>query len=297
MTETLPLQRPIGAQLRGWRERRRLTQMDLALRAEVSTRHLSFVETGRSQPSREMILRLAEQMELPLRERNHLLLSGGYAPVYAESALDSPNMTAVRAAISQLLVSHEPYPAVVVDGSWNLVDGNSSVEVLTAGVAPWLLEPPANALRIGLHPKGMAPRIVNLGEWHGHLLSRVRKQVALTDDPKLRELYQEICGYRGDQHISDVEIPGPGSIVVPLRIRYQDRELAFISVVATFGTPLDITVAELAIESFLPADEGTRRFLHLAARLVAGARSGAGDLVEETVDVADPAVLGEDSDV
>jgi transcriptional regulator with XRE-family HTH domain len=273
MTETLQLQRQIGAQLRGWRERRRLSQMDLALRAEVSTRHLSFIETGRSQPSREMILRLAEQMELPACERNHLLLSGGYAPVYSESTLDAPDMTAVRAAISQLLVSHEPYPAVVVDRSWNLVDGNSSVELLTAGTASWLLKPPANAVRIGLHPDGMAPRIVNLGEWHGHLLSRVRKQAALSGDPELRELYREIRGYRCDQHVSDAEISGPGSIVVPLRIRYQDRELVFVSMVATLGTPLDITVAELAIESFLPANDETRLFLHSRA---AGCRAEPG---------------------
>jgi hypothetical protein len=209
-----------------------------------------------------MILRLAEHLELPLRERNRLLLSGGYAPVYSQSALNPPNITIARAAISQLLVSHEPYPAAVVDGSWNLVDGNSTVELLTAGTAPWLLKPPANALRIGLHPEGMAPRIVNLGEWHGHLLSRVRKQLALTDDPELRELYREINGYRCAEHVPDADISGPGSIVVPLRIRYQDRELAFFSMVATFGTPLDITVAELAIESFLPANEETRLFLH-----------------------------------
>lgn len=262
MTDTLQFSRPIGAQLRNWRERRRLSQMDLALCAEVSTRHLSFVETGRSQPSREMILRLAEQLDLPLRERNQLLLSGGYAPVYSESALDSPNMAAVRAAIGQLLASHEPYPAVVADRSWNLVDSNSSIELLIAGIAPWLLEPPANALRISLHPDGMAPQIVNLGEWRGHLLSRVRKQVALTRDPELSELYRELCDYPCDQPVPDVEIPGPGSIVVPLRVRYRDRELAFFSTVATFGTPLDITVAELIIESFFPADDATRLFLH-----------------------------------
>jgi transcriptional regulator with XRE-family HTH domain len=267
MTGTPQLQRPIGAQLRGWRERRRLSQMDLALRAEVSTRHLSFIETGRSQPSRAMILRLAEQMALPAYERNHLLLSGGYAPVYSESALNSPDTTAARGAISQLLVSHEPYPAMVVDRSWNLVDGNSSVELLTAGTAPWLLKAPANAVRIGLHPDGMAPRIVNLGEWHRYMLSRVRKQAELTDDPELRELYREIRGYRCDEHVADSEIPGPGSIVTPLRIRYQDRELAFFSIIATFGTPLDIPVAELAIESFLPANQETRLFLHSRAAL------------------------------
>lgn len=262
MTETRQAPQAIGTQLRGWRERRRLSQMDLALRAEVSTRHLSFVETGRSQPSREMILRLAEQLELPLRERNHLLLSGGYAPVYSETSLDSPVMNTVRAAIRQLLSSHEPYPAVVMDQSWNLVNSNSSIEVLTAGCAPWLLSPRPNALRISLHPDGMASRIINLGEWRGHLLGRIRRQVTLGLAPGLHELYRELSEYPCDQPVPDVEIPGPGSIVAPLRIRYQDRELAFFSMVATFGTPLDITLAELVIESFFPADEATHLFLH-----------------------------------
>lgn len=261
MTEMLQFQRPIGDQLRQWRERRRLSQMDLALQAEVSTRHLSFVETGRSKPSREMILRLAEQLDLPLRERNHLLLAGGYAPIYAESALDSPHMTAARDAVRLLLTSHEPYPAVVVDRSWNLVDGNASIELFTSGSAPWLLEAPANALRISLHPDGMASRIINLGEWRAHLLGRVRRQVAVTRDPELSALYAELREYPCDQPEPEVEVPGPGSIFVPLRVRYEDRELAFFSTVATFGTPLDITVAELAIESFFPANEETRRFL------------------------------------
>lgn len=262
MTEMLPYQPPIGDQLRQWRERRRLSQMNLALQAQVSTRHLSFVETGRSKPSREMILRLAEQLELPLRERNHLLLAGGYAPVYTESALDSPHMAAVRRAVRQLMTSHEPYPAVVVDRFWNLVDGNSSIGLFTAGCAPWLLQPPANALRISLHPDGMASRIVNLGEWRAHLLSGVRQQAALTRDPEICELYEELRSYSGAQSEPDVEVPGPGSIFVPLRVRHQGRELAFFSTVATFGTPLDITMAELAIESFFPADEDTRAFLH-----------------------------------
>jgi transcriptional regulator with XRE-family HTH domain len=262
VTETSQFPQSIGAQLRGWRERRRLSQIDLALRAEVSTRHLSFVETGRSRPSRKMILRLAEQLELPLRERNHLLICGGYAPVYPETALDSPAMAAVRAAMDQLLSGHEPYPAVVVDQSWNLVNSNSGIGLLTAGCAPRLLAPHPNALRISLHPDGMASRIINLGEWRGHLLGRVYRQVSLGRHPGLSELYKELCDYPCDQPVPDVEIPGPGGIVVPLRIRYKNRELAFFSMVATFGTPLDITVAELVIESFFPADEATRIFLH-----------------------------------
>lgn len=235
--------------------------MDLALRAEVSTRHLSFVETGRSQPSRDMILRLAEQLELPLRERNHLLLSGGYAPVYTETPLDSPTMSAVRGAMSQLLAGHEPYPAVVTDQLWNLVDSNSSIGLLTEGCAPWLLSPRPNALRLSLHPEGMASRIVNLGEWRGHLLGRVRRQVALGRQPALQDLYDELCDYPCHQPVPYVEIPGPGGILVPLRIRYHDVELSFFSMVATFGTPLDVTVAELVIESFFPANEESRAFL------------------------------------
>ena len=252
----------VGELLRDWRRRRRLSQLDLSIQADISARHLSFVETGRSRPTPEMILRLTEQLDLPLRERNHLLLSGGYAPVYAESSLESPHMAAVRGAVRQLVTSHEPYPAVVVDRSWNLVDGNSSVELFTAGCAPWLLESPANALRISLHPDGMAPRIVNLGEWRAHLLSGVRRQVALTRDPEVSALYEELRDYPCDQFEPDVEVPGPGSIFVPLRVRHQGRELAFFSTIATFGTPLDITLAELAIESFFPADEETRAFLH-----------------------------------
>jgi transcriptional regulator with XRE-family HTH domain len=259
-TEVILAGKTIGEKLRGWRERRRLSQMELALRAEVSTRHLSFIETGRAKPSRDMILRLAEHMDLPLRDRNELLLSGGYAPVYSQTSLDSPAMNAVRTAITQLIESHEPYPAVVIDQKWDFITGNSGIELLTAGCAPWLLSKP-NALRISLHPEGMASRIVNLGEWRGHLLGRVRRQVALGRSPDLFELYKELCEYPCDQPVPDAEIPGPGGIVTPLRIIFEDRELAFFSMVAMFGTPLDITVAELSIESFFPADDETRIFL------------------------------------
>src|SRR5215213_10129179 len=188
-------QRPVGELLRQWRERRRRSQLDLALDAEVSTRHLSFVETGRSAPSREMVLRLAEQLELPLRERNRLLLAAGYAPVYSESSLDADQMTAVRAALRQVLAGHEPYPALVVDRSWNLVEANRSIALFTAGLPPELLAPPTNVLRASLHPDGMARRIVNLGEWRAHLLGRLRRQVAVTGDAALAELYAELRAY------------------------------------------------------------------------------------------------------
>jgi transcriptional regulator with XRE-family HTH domain len=267
MTTAQRTQRPVGELLRQWREHRHRSQLDLALDTEISTRHLSFVETGRAMPSREMVLRLAEQLDLPLRERNSLLLAAGYAPVYSEAPLDAPQMTAVRTAIRQVLTGHEPYPAVVVDRHWNLVDANTSVALFTAGLPDALLAPPTNVLRVSLHPDGMAPRIVNLGEWRAHLLGRLRRQVALTADSALAALYDELRAYPCDQPQPEIELPGPGDVVVPLRVRYEGRELTFFSIVASFGTPLDITLAELAIESFFPADAETAAVLRSRAGL------------------------------
>lgn len=261
MTIARQAQRPVGELLRRWRGHRRLSQLELALESGISARHLSFVENGRSAPSRETVLRLAEELDLPLRERNHLLLAAGYAPVYSEATLDSPEMASVRTAVRQVLAGHEPYPAVVVDRGWNLVDANESVALFTEGVAEELLVPPANVLRVSLHPEGMAPLIENLGEWRAHLLGRLRRQGALTADPGLARLLNELRAYPCDQPEPEVEIPGPGDIVVPLRIRHGDRKLSFFSTVATFGTPLDVTVAELAIESFFPADPDTASVL------------------------------------
>lgn len=261
MTTADCIQRSVGELLRRWREHRRLSQLELALDADISARHLSFVETGRSTPSRTMVLRLADQLDVPLRQRNELLLAAGYAPIYSEASLDSPQMSAVRQAVRQVLTGHEPYPAVAVDRGWNLVDANAGVALLTEGVAEELLTPPVNALRVSLHPQGMAPRIVNLGEWRAHLLGRLRREVAFTADPELAHLYDELRAYPCDQSEPDVEIPGPGDIVVPLRIRHPSAELAFFSTVATFGTPLDITVAEISIESFFPADAATAAVL------------------------------------
>jgi transcriptional regulator with XRE-family HTH domain len=190
-------QRTVGDLLRHWREHRRLSQLDLALQAEVSTRHLSFLETGRAAPSRDMLLRLAEQLEIPLRERNALLLSAGYAPLYSESAVDAPAMAGVREAIRQVLTGHEPYPALVVDRHWNLVDANRSVGLFMQQIPPELLEPPINVLRASLHPLGMAPRIANLADWRSHLLLRVQRQIELTADAELAQLYDELRGYPG----------------------------------------------------------------------------------------------------
>lgn len=208
-----------------------------------------------------MIVRLADQLTVPLRDRNRILLAAGHAPVYPETALGSTRMAPVRDAVHQVLTGHEPYPAVVVDRLWNLLDGNASIGVLLAGVRDDLLTPPANGLRISLHPEGMAPRIVNLGEWRAHLLTRAERQLALTGDEELAELLDELRAYPCDQPEPEIEMPGPGNVFVPLRLRHRDVELTFFSILTTFGTPLDITVAEMAIESFFPADAATAAFL------------------------------------
>ncbi len=245
-----------GAVLREWRRRRRLSQLDLALEAGVSARHLSFVETGRSRPSAEMVLHLAEHLDVPLRDRNQLLLAAGYAPVYGQRGLDEPEMGPVRGALEAVLRGHEPYPAVVVDRHWGMVAGNSAVALLTDGVAPELLEPPVNVLRVSLHPDGVAPRIANLAEWRAHLLDRLGRQAVSTGDPALAALYAELSELPGGGQAEPFD-PTAGDIAVPLRLRAGDRVLSFISTMTTFGTATDITVAELSIESFFPADAGT----------------------------------------
>jgi transcriptional regulator with XRE-family HTH domain len=246
---------PLGTLLREWRRRRRVSQLELALDARVSARHLSFLETGRSRPSRQMVLHLAEQLDVPLRERNRLLLAAGYAPAYAEHPFDAPELEPVRSALQRVLDAHQPFPAVVVDRGWNLVAANASIELFTRHVDPALLAPPANVLRASLHPDGLAPRIANLAEWRAHLLERLRRQVEVTGDEGLAALYAELEGYPapadGAPHDPAV------AIAVPLRLRGDDGELAFISTVATFGTAVDVTLAELSIEAFLPADEAT----------------------------------------
>jgi transcriptional regulator with XRE-family HTH domain len=235
----------VGPLIRTWRTRRRLSQLDLALEANVSARHLSFVETGRSRPSETMVLHLAETLDVPLRERNRLLLAAGYAPVFSQHTLEDAELQPVKAALEQLLAAHEPFPAVVVDRAWNLVAGNSAVAMLTAGVAEHLLEPPVNVLRLALHPEGMAPRITNLGEWRAHLL----RDLEATNDGDLDDLFAELAAYPGP------EAPAHTSVFVPLEI----DGLRFLSTRTMFGESWDVTVSELAIESFFPADEATRR--------------------------------------
>jgi transcriptional regulator with XRE-family HTH domain len=247
-----------GSVLREWRQRRRFSQLDLALEADVSTRHLSFVESGRSAGSRDMLMRLAERLAMPLRARNRLLIAGGYAPVFAERSLEAPDMAAARVAIDMILKGHEPYPALAVDGHWMLAAANAAIAPLLEGVAPTLLDPPINLLRLSLHPEGLAPRIENLGEWRRHLLDRLQDQVAETGDPFLAELLVELRHYPGR---AEKDRPRSGSaIAVPLRLRLaaDGPVLSFISTTTMFGTPTEVTLSELALECFYPADEETR---------------------------------------
>ncbi|WP_435187061.1 helix-turn-helix domain-containing protein [Streptomyces sp. bgisy126] len=259
----------VGPLLRGWRERRRLSQLELALRAGSSARHVSFVETGRSRPSEEMVLRLAGHLEVPVRERNALLLAAGYAPRYAETPLDAPRLEALREGVERLLRGYEPYPALVVDGSYTVVAANRGIGMLLGGLPEHLLAPPLNTMRIALHPEGLAPRIRNLREWRGHLLSQMERQIALARSDSLRELYEEVAAYPPP--------PGAGSgpeepetepypyFALPLRIEHDGRVLSFVSSISTFNTPMDVTVAELAIETLIPADPETAAYLRSLA--------------------------------
>ena len=256
---------PIGEHLRDWRQRRRLTQMELAGAAGISNRHMSFMETGRSLPSRALLLRLASLLEVPLRERNALMVSAGYAPIYREHRLDEAAMAVARDAIDRLLAGHEPYPALAVDRHWQLVAANRSAMALLDGVDEALLQPPLNVLRVSLHPRGVAPRIANLGEWRDHVLERLRHQHATTLDPVLAELIDELEGYPGDGAGERTGEGVPGGIVVPLRLRAGEAVLSFFSTTTVFGTPRDVTLAELAIESFFPADAATAAALAAAA--------------------------------
>jgi len=243
----------VGSLLREWRERRRLSQLELSNRAEVSTRHLSFVETGRSRPTADMIERLAGHLDVPLRERNRLLLAGGYAPAHPEHALDGPDLAAVRDALRVVLAAHEPHPAVLLNRWWELVDANAAVAPLLEGVEAALLEPPVNVLRLSLHPGGLAPRIHNLGQWRGYLLGQLRQRIERTADPRLVELEQELAGYPG----GPPEPASPTDVVLPMRLGSPAGELSFFSIASHVGTATDVTVEELTLEAFYPADEAT----------------------------------------
>lgn len=248
----------VGPLLREWRHRRRRSQLELALEAGVSARHISFLETGRSNPSREMVIGLATNLEMPLRDRNELLIAAGFAPEYRELAYEDPDLEPVRAAIDEVLAAHDPYPALVVDRHWELVTANRGLGLLTEGVAPHLLEPPANSMRIALHPEGMAPRILNWGEWRHHVLARIGRQARLAGEAAMVELHEELAGFPTPAAEDRSDGGADHEVFMPLLLRGADGEtLNFFSTVATFGTAVDVTVAELSIESFFPADDVT----------------------------------------
>ncbi|WP_406120160.1 helix-turn-helix domain-containing protein [Streptomyces sp. NBC_00989] len=265
-----PAGKGVGPLLRAWRERRRVSQLELALRADSSARHISFVETGRSRPSEEMVLRLAEHLDVPVRERNSLLLAAGYAPHYPETPLDDPALAALREGLERLIQGYEPFPALVVDATYTVVAANRGIAMLLDGVPESLLQPPLNAMRLTLHPDGLAPRIRNLGEWRGHLLAQMERQIALHRSEPLRALHEEVAAYpapgtagAGDAGDGgDEPAPPVPYFALPMRIEHDGRVLSFVSSISTFNTPMDVTVSELAIETFLPADPATAKYLH-----------------------------------
>jgi transcriptional regulator with XRE-family HTH domain len=273
--------RPAGELLREWRQRRRLTQIELAARAEISTRHLSFVETGRAQPSRGMLLCLAEKLEIPLRERNTLLLSAGYAPIFPQRSLTDPELQLVQNAIDVVLTGHEPYPAIAVDRHWTLVGSNSAVAPLLAGIDPALLAPPVNVLRFTLHPRGLAPRMANYSQWRLHMFDKLRRHIDVSHDPFLIELLRELREYPQPQGVgavsSSTERNGP-TFVLPFQLASDEGILSFFSTTTTFGTPLDVSLSEISLECFYPADRTTIEALRRIS--AAGAERAAAVLPE-----------------
>lgn len=261
--------RAVGDHLREWRQRRRLSQLDLALDAEISTRHLSFLETGRAQPSRDMVLRLADQLDIPLRERNVILVAAGFAPVFPQRSLDDPALAAARRTVDIILAGHEPHPALAVDRHWNLVSANRMIAPLMAGADPELLKPPLNVLRLSFHPRGLSTQIANLHEWRAHILDRLRREAELTADPQLNDLLTELKAYpipagqptrkAGDEY---------GGVAIPLLLDTPGGRLSFFTTTTVFGTPVDVTLQELTLETFFPADAATAKAMQaLAASL------------------------------
>lgn len=253
---SVPAARPdFGSLLRGWRQRRGCSQLALALQAEVSTRHLSWLETGKAAPSRAMVLRLAERLELPLRERNGLLAAAGFAPLYRERPLADPTLAPARDALQRLLTAHEPWPALAVDRHWNLVAHNRTVPLLLQALPAELLAPPLNVLRVSLHPRGLAPMIENLGAWRAHVLQRLERQLASNGDPGLATLLAELRALPGP--VADPDGETDDGVVVPLGLNTPFGRLDFITTVTVFGAPHEVTLSEIAIETLLPADEAT----------------------------------------
>jgi transcriptional regulator with XRE-family HTH domain len=259
---TVPLH--VGEHLREWRQRRHLSQLDLASDAEISARHLSFVETGRAAPSREMVLKLAERLEVPLRERNVLLVAAGFAPAFPQRPLDDPALKSAREAINLVLKAHEPNPALAYDRHWNLVSANRMLPPLLEGVPERLLGQPFNILRLAFHPEGLASRTVNLAEWAAHLLERLHRQCEATADPELIKLYNDLRSYPLPARSGPIS---PDNVAIPFKLRHKGEVLSFISTTMVFGTPVDVTLSELALETFFPADELTaRRLREMAPR-------------------------------
>lgn len=266
---TVALDTGVGPLLRSWRERRRISQLELALRADSSARHISFIETGRSRPSEEMVLRLAGHLDVPVRERNALLVVAGYAPRFTETALDDPAMGALREGLERLLHGYDPYPAFVVDGLYTVVAANQGMTRMLDGVAEHLLAPPLNAMRLTLHPEGLAPRIHNLREWRADLLAQMERQIALVRSAELRALYEEVAAYPVPAAAAgDADRTASSSVpfALPMVIEHGGQLLSFVASIATFNTPMDVTVAELAIETLLPADEATAAHLRTLVR-------------------------------
>ena len=259
--------RTFGPLQRECRQRRRISQLDLALEGNISTRHLSFLETGRAQPSRDMVLNLAEQLEVPLRDRNILLTAAGYAPVFSERTLDDPSLGVARQAVELVIQGHAPYPAIAVDRHWTLVAANDAIPPLLTGVDADLLRPPVNVMRLALHPAGLAPRTANLPEWRNHLLERLRRQVEASADPVLIALLEELRGYPAPSTPRPTRPPRDyAGMVVPLELVTEAGLLAFFSTITVFGTPIDVTLSELALECFYPADNATAEILQRAAK-------------------------------
>lgn len=257
-----------GDHLRTWRQQRHLSQLALADEADISTRHVSFMETGRTNPSRDMVLRLCERLAIPLRERNALLVAAGYAPMYRERALDDPALAAARQAVELVLKGHEPCPAIALDRCWNVVAANRAAQALLAAhVSPELLAPPVNVFRLSLHPEGLASRIANLAQWRHHLFERLRQQIQATADPALLALQAELLQYPAPPEPAPLVMAGEMlGVVMPFCFESVQGMLSLISTTTIFGTPVDVTLQELAVESFFPADAFTAQVLREMAQ-------------------------------
>jgi transcriptional regulator with XRE-family HTH domain len=251
--------RTVGDLLREWRQRRRMSQLLLAAEADISTRHLSFVESGRAVPSREMVMHLAERLDVPLRARNALLVAAGYAPLFRERPLSDPQLAAAREAVELVLKGHEPYPALAIDRHWTIVAANGALAPLLSGASPELLKPPVNALRLSLHPEGIAASIINWHAWREHILARLQRQIDVSGDDTLSALRDELAAYPAPPGADATEHDNTAvnQIAVPLRLRTPIGVLSFFSTTTVFGTPVDVTLSELAIEAFFPADPQT----------------------------------------